>query len=161
MSQCAPVLTQGRDKQFPVNWKNHPTIFSTCPHPPEHFGTLNTGFRSSLRCRASSYLAFVNLGLRADCPLPVQTQWAQRALVGRKTIPDDFSDNSAASQSLCYTQGSAPEEYNGRGKQIPHIRDFCLFPWFWRAQRPAPRRWRRRSGWRGRRQRENHRKLFF
>ena len=80
-------------------------------------------------------------------------QWAERGTSKRETIPNDFPGMTAISQPLYYTQGSVPEESEGRGKQIPDIRDFGPFALVLAVlEGELPRRWRRRSGRAGRQQ---------
>ena len=45
-----------------------------------------------------------------------------------KTMPNDFSDDCATSESLCYAQGSISEQFGVRGKQIFDFRDFRSSP---------------------------------
>ena len=51
-----------------------------------------------------------------------------RSSVTSETIPNYFSDDSATSQQLRYSQGGIPDESNGRGKELREIRYIRRFP---------------------------------
>ncbi len=106
---------------------------------------------------ASRYLTFVIFvyfpgsgGLRGQLPAAGAAAVGGEGAGSGKIIASYFSEYSPASQSLCYTQGSAPREFRGRGKQLHVIHDFRAFPITY--QRPGSSRgrhslmWSRRGG---------------
>ena len=77
---------------------------------------------------ASRFLSFVILGLPQLLAMlgtqPIDRWRVKKVTIVAKIMPNDFSDVSATSELLRYAQGSIPEQFCGRGKQISDFRVF-------------------------------------
>ena len=80
---------------------------------------IQDSFWEESEARGKQISDFTIFGARPREAVPWRYRWrVGQVTAAAKIMPNDFSDDCATSESLCYTQGSIPEEFWGRASRF-------------------------------------------